>query len=356
LKPGSTVAFAATLFCLALAIGIVAPRTDARPGQTSGSQQQTLEAKTELVKLDVSVLNAKGDFVDGLTQADFRVLDDGAERPITFFAPVSTPAKVVVVLETSPAVYLFKDEHLAAAYSLLGGLGADDEVALVTYADVPRELVSFTTDKMLLFQALGNTQYMMGSASLNLYDAVSDVVDGLSRFSGKKAVILLTTGIDSSSPARWNALTQKLRESDVVIFAVGLLGPLASVSDVKQKDRKKVKGASAFDTADDPEGTLSIAKADNALVSLTAMTGGRAYFPASGDDFSPTYREIASSLRHEYVLGVLPDHDGQFHTLTVSVVNPDTASATKKKKKKKKKNEQDEYRVSAREGYVAPGH
>jgi len=317
--------------------------------------QQPLEAKTELVKLDVSVLNASGDFVDGLTENDFRVLDDGNPRPVAFFAPVSAPAKVVVVLETSPAVYLFKDEHLAAAYSLMKGLAPDDEVALVTYSNVPRAVVNFTTDKSVLLQALGNTQYMMGSTSLNLYDAVSAVIDGVSRYPGKKAVVLLTTGLDSSTPARWTALTQKLRDSDVVIFAVGLAGPLEAAPDVKEKHGKKVSGAAAFDSVADTGGALTLAKADAALRSLTEITGGSAYFPASDEDFAPAYREIASSVRHEYVLGVLPDHDGQYHKLTVEVVNPDSAAVKKKKKKKKKKHEDQEYRVSAREGYVAPG-
>jgi Ca-activated chloride channel homolog len=347
IKQGISLAFAllvASFACRAFAQQEKAPAT-----------QQPLEAKTELVKLDVSVLNASGDFVDGLTEDDFRVLDDGEPRPISFFTPISAPAKVVVVLETSPAVYLFKDEHLAAAYSLLQGLAPDDEVALVTYSNVPRAVVNFTTNKSLLLQALGNTQYMMGSTSLNLYDTVSAVIDGVSRYPGKKAVVLLTTGLDSSSPARWGALRQKLRESDVVIFAVGLAGPLEAAPDAKQKHGKKVSGAAAFDSVADTGGALTLAKADAALRSLTEMTGGSAYFPASDADFSPAYREIASSVRHEYVLGVLPDHDGQYHKLTVEVVNPDTAVQKKKKKKKKKKHEDQEYRVSAREGYVAPG-
>jgi Ca-activated chloride channel homolog len=341
---------------LAMGIGLTGNPSPAKGVQTDRKAQtptapQPLQTKTEMVKLDVSVLDADGNFVDGLTQNDFRIRDDGEERPVEFFAPVSTPAKVVMVLETSPAVYLFKDEHLAAAYSLLGGLAPDDEVALVTYSDVPRSVVNFTTNKSLLLQALGNTQYMMGSAALNLYDSVSDVIDGVSRFPGKKAIVLLTTGLDSSPAVRWTLLRQKLHESDVVIFAVGLAGPLDSMTSVpeKKKHRKKHAGGSAFDSTSDPGAMPTLEKAEHALSSLSTMTGGRAYFPASNQDFAPTYREIAACLRHEYVVGIAPDHDGQFHRLTVDVVN--SSNSTPKKKKHGKSG----YRVFAREGYVAPG-
>ena len=151
----------------------------AQEERTQPAPQHPLEAKAELVKLDVAVLNQQGDFVDGLEQKSFRVLDAGTEQPIRFFAPVTAPASVVIILETSPAVYLFQDVHIAAAYALLGGLANDDQVALVTYADIPKSVVSFTTNKSELLNALGSVQYTMGMASLNLYDSVSAVIDGI---------------------------------------------------------------------------------------------------------------------------------------------------------------------------------
>ncbi len=323
--------------------------------------QQALKTKTELVKLDVTVLDSAGNFVDGLKEQDFHVFDDGAERPVLYFAPVTDAAKVVVILETSPSVYLLKDEHVAAAYALLEGLSADDEVALVTYSDVPRAAVPFTTNKARLLNALGNAEYMMGSGALNLYYTVSSVIDGLKRFSGKKAIVLLTTGLDSSPPSQWTALTQKLRGSDVVIFSVGLLGPLADSAADAPKSSKHLPNASAFDSADVDE-SATIQKAYRGLVELTAMTGGDAYFPASAQEFIPAYRQIAACLRNEYVIGVAPEHDGQFHRLSVTVNSSDSANSSDtallgkkhKKHKKKKKHGEAEYRVSFRQGYIAP--
>jgi Ca-activated chloride channel homolog len=353
---------AAILLALSVTTGLATSRVFAQNPQEQARPQvptspEPLQAKTEMVKLDISVLDDDGNFVDGLTQNDFQVREDGEERPVEFFAPVSAPAKVVVVLETSPAVYLFKDEHLAAAYSLLEGLAPDDEVALVTYSDVPRSVVNFTTNKSVLLQALGGTQYTVGSAALNLYDSVSAVIDGVSRFPGKKAIVLLTTGLDSSPPARWTFLTDKLRESDVVIFAVGLAGPLDAMTNAPKKDkhRKKYADESDFDSANRAGAMPTLERAEKALSSLAAMTGGRAYFPTSNEDFAPVYREIAGCLRHEYVVGIAPDHDGHFHHLTVNVISSGNLVSRKKgKKKTKHKKGESEYRVFTRQGYVAP--
>ncbi|MDE3111163.1 MAG: hypothetical protein KGL02_14665, partial [Acidobacteriota bacterium] len=100
---------------------------------------QPLGASTDLVRLEVSVLEKRGDFVGGLAKGQFRVLDNGVPQPIVFFAPIEAPARVLVVIETSPAVYLIHDEHLSAAYALLQDLDPADQVALVTYSDRPYE-------------------------------------------------------------------------------------------------------------------------------------------------------------------------------------------------------------------------
>lgn len=339
---------------LSMALGLTALCASGQ-SPASGPAEQALKTKTELVKLDVTVLDANGDFVGGLKEKDFHVSDDGAEQPILFFAPVTDAAKVVVVLETSPSVYLIKDEHIAAALSLLKGLSPDDEVALVTYSDVPRNAMPFTTNKAQLLSALGSAEYMIGSGALNLYYTVSSVIDGLARFPGKKAIVLLTTGLDSSPPSQWAGLTQKLRGSDVVIFAVGLLGPLTNTLADDQKRSKHVPIASNFNSGDLPSDP-TLKKADQGLIDLATITGGRAYFPATGSEFAPAYRQIAACLRNEYVIGIAPEHDGQFHHLAVTVgaANTPLLDKSTKHKKKEKKHGDAEYHVSFRQGYIAP--
>ena len=291
---------------------------------------------TEIVKLDVTVTDDRGEFISGLQQKNFRVLDRGIEQPIVFFAPTDAPAQILVMIETSPAVYLIENEHILAIRTLAAGLAPDDQVALVTYNDSPRMILPFTEDKSAVNAALGKIQYTLGSGDLNLFDSISSVLQSMSGIPGKKALLLLTTGLDSSSAQNREALLQKVRSTDTVIFSVALGGPLRA-----PPQRKKGKKAT---NGDEP---AVFAEADKTLRSLATATGGRAFFPDSAQDFAPAYRQIAASLRHQYVLGIAPAHDGQFHPLTVQVLDDAGQPIVGNKKNKPP-------RIYTRAGYLAP--
>jgi Ca-activated chloride channel family protein len=301
------------------------------------------------VKLDVSVLDQSGKFAAGLTAHDFRVLDNGIEQPIVFFSPVQSPAQILVMLETGPAVYLIRNDHISAVYALLDGLAPDDQVALATYDATPRGILGFTEDKAAFLAALSKVQYTIGMDELNLYSSISTVLDWVGSSTGKKALVLLGTGLDSSPSPNWDVLVKKLRGRDVVIFPVALGGSLRGGPSHKSTTKKKESRGNGKQRPEAPQAGSSkiFAKADAALLSLASMTGGRAYFPETADDFVPIYRQIADELRNEYVLGIQPAQDGQFHSLTVEVIgNPDKSTIPLPKTTA--------YRISARAGYLAP--
>ncbi len=278
--------------------------------------QQPIRARTDIVRVVVSVMSPSGDFIGGLAQKDFRVLDRGAGSPVLSFAPDDTPAKIVVMIETSPAVYLIQSQHLAGASALLEGLAPYDQVALVAYDESARGLLDFTTNKSALATALRELQYTLGAGQLNFFDSVSQVVDQIATVTDKKALILLTTGLDSSPRARWDALVSKLRKQDDVIFPVALGGALRSAQPGKKKKAPPP-------TPGEPPNPLSFAQSNSDLKALAKITGGRAFFPASNADFVPAYREITSALRHQYVLGISPQRDGKFHSIEVQLLGPD---------------------------------
>ncbi|HEY2109926.1 MAG TPA: VWA domain-containing protein [Candidatus Acidoferrales bacterium] len=312
--------------------------------EANGIPQAGIQATTEIVKIDASVLDRQNKFVAGLSQNRFRVLDNGIEQPIVFFAPIEAAAQVLVMLETSPAVYLIHAEHLTAAYALLDGLAPDDQVALVSYSQSPQAILSFTSDKPALAAALGQVQYTLGMGNLNFYDSVSTVLDWIAPLHGKKAIVLLTTGLDSSPPERWDALVEKLKKDETVVYAIALGGSLRHPPSAK---KKKSKAAPKANETGEPENPVTFAKADAALVSLAKITGGRAYFPESPNDFVTIYSEIASSLRHQYVLGIAPQHDGKFHSLSVQILGTNGPSGPEPIKSS-------EFHIFAREGYLAP--
>ncbi len=316
------------LFCLA---GVAAA--------FGAQQQEPIRATTEIVRIVVSVMDPDGKFVSGLEQKNFRVLDQGAEVPVQFFAPDNSAANVVVMIETSPAVYLLKDQHLAASSALVGGLGPDDRVGLVEYNDAPRGLLDLTTNKSALIAALGQVQYTLGEGQLNFFDSIGLVVDQIASLPDKKALVLLSTGLDSSPRSRWDALVTKLRTQDDVLFPVALGGTLRTA----KPDPKKKKN----DDLPQVKSPLTFAQSTKDLNALAEMTGGRAFFPESDEDFVPAYRQIAAALRHQYVLGIAPQHDGAFHKLEVAVVDSDASPSTASVKKPGQK-------IFARQGYLAP--
>ena len=286
--------------------------------------------------MGVSVSDAHGEPVAGLQKENFRTFDDGVERPITYFASVEASAQVLVIVETGPAVYLIHKQHLAAAGALADGLAAEDEVALVAYDQAPRVLLPMTADRAALVRAMQGLEYSLGSGELNLFDAISTAVDWLAPAPGKKVIVLLSTGLDTSRAGQWEALVEKLRGSEVSIFPVALGGELRST---KQKKKSKTT---------ENHSSLSFEQADRALNSLAQITGGRAFFPRSAADFAPIYRLVAATLRHQYILGIEPAaRDGRFHTITVQVLdaNGNILAPTAAKSS---------YHISAREGYRAP--
>lgn len=222
-------------------------------------------------------------------------------------------------------------------------------MALVTYSDVPRGVLNFTSNKSEFLGALRSLQYMIGSGDLNFYDSLSTVLDGISPAGGKTAVVLLTTGLDSSTVSHWEPLVSKLRGTDVVIYSVALGGILRGDERVQRKRKKRAAGSAppAAQPPDSLEGLTGFAQADRALNLLAQITGGRTYFPRSDKDFAPIYGEIAAALRHQYVLAIRPAHDGKFHALTVDV-SPGGAANSKTPPKKSR------YRIFARQGYIAP--
>lgn len=323
------------------------------PFATTESQEpkpeRRIAVRVDLVNLDVTVTDAQGNFVGNLRRENFRVLDDGAEQPVTHFAPVEAPAQVLVLVETSPAVYLIHQQHLQAAYALLEGLAADDRVALGTYDGAARLVLDFTESKPAIAQALDALHYNLGMGQLNLFDGLRTALDRLAPLPGKKAIVLLTTGLDTSGASHWEELLGKLHSSEVVILAVALGGEL------RQPDTKKDKRKGARLPPANEETGLSFAQADRALETIAQTTGGSAYFPRDPRDFPGIYRQIGVLLRHQYTLGFRPPaHDARFHKIQVHIVDsrgrvlgPPEALAPADAARA--------YRIRCRQGYLAPG-
>ncbi len=310
----------------------LAPRAfPQQPVQTSPE----IRISVDRVNIGVIVTDSRGQFIGGLRREDFHVFDNGTEQPITDFLNVDEPAQILLLIESGPAVYLLEGGHLEAVHALLDGLSRSDRVAIARYDAAPEAILDFTPDKPVAAAMLDQLHFNLGFGQLNLASSLATTLDWLARVPGKKSLILLSTGFDTSPPAAAQKLLGGLKSTDVRVLAVSLGGELRSVQPADKKHSKKDPPT--------PEKTQAaaegFAQADEELRDIAQANGGRVYFPRTNKDFTVVFSEIAQLVRHEYNLGFVPPaHDGKFHSVEVRVDAPAPAA----------------YRVDHRQAYVAP--
>jgi VWFA-related protein len=283
----------------------------------------------------VVVTDARGNFVEGLRREDFHLFDNAVEQPITGFAAIEEPAQVLLLIEAGPAVYLLESSHLQAAFSLLNGLSSGDRVAVVKYAESPTALLDFTADKQAALGALGQLRFNLGFGSLNLSASISKVLKWLDVVQGKKAIVLLSTGVDTSPINESALMIHQLMVNDVRLLAVSLAGGLQNP---QPASKKKSPAANPTQSA------LEFETANQLLKRMAEATGGRAYFPVNAKEFNSAYAEIAQLVRHEYSLAFAPpERDGRVHFLQVRVGTPQAPTPVAAA-----------YRIDHRQAYLAP--
>jgi Ca-activated chloride channel family protein len=313
----------------------VSPEHQPTRQQTETAPAQPIRVSVNRVNIGVSVTDPTGKFVEGLQRENFHVFDNGVEQPITDFLAVEEPAQTLMLIEAGPAVYLLEGGHLQAAHAFLKGLSPDDRVAVVKYAEAPQALLDFTADKETAAAALDDLSFNLGFGSLNLSASLSKVLDWLAPVAGKKTIVLLSTGVDTSSVKEIQDLLERLKISDVRILAVSLTGNLRNPS---ASAKKKAPSAKAAITSQ------QFAEADALLRQIAESTGGHAYFPASSNELPAIFAQVAQIVRHEFSLAIVPPlQDGAVHSLEVRVTGgPGDAIATAG------------YRVDYRRAYLAP--
>jgi Ca-activated chloride channel homolog len=299
------------------------------PAQAQTQQTPPIRVNVNRVNVGVTVTDSAGHFVEGLHREDFQIFDNGVEQPITDFLSIEEPAQLLLLIESGPAVLFLSTNHLLAADALLASLAPTDRVALATYSKTPQLLVDFTVNKTAARFALQEINFSNGFADLNLSSSLASAIDWLAPLPGKKTIVLLSTGFDSSPPEDPQTIQRKLLTSDIRILAISLAADFRKPA----KKRKRLSPQERSNRAMVKEG---FAEADQSLRELSALTGGRVYFPGNADEFHRAYAEIAQLVRHEYSLAFAPPAaDAQLHSLKVKTKNPS-------------------YQVDHRQAYLAP--
>ena len=342
----------------------------------SAQEPQSFKFRTgvELINVTATVTDQSGRFVSGLVKDDFRVFEDEQPQTVSHFSAERVPVSLGIVLDTSGS--MDGDKMYAAKQALerflVQLLDPEDEVFLYRFDNAPELVEGWTRDKRRISEALRRIRPRGGTA---LYDAVADAVHLAQQGRNKKkAVVIISDGNDTSSRTDVLTVKQLIRETEVLVYAIGIdavstqpsfsrvpwFSQLPSPSRLPasaQRPRGPIplpfpipggRRPSPLPPAPPPTspipGTTPRTRQGgtddrvnvSALRDLTDDSGGRTEIVRSTRDLDPATAGIADELSKQYYLGYAATgpKDGRWHAIRVDVRNGT-------------------YHVRARRGYVA---
>src|SRR5579862_970085 len=160
-----------------------------------GGSQALLSIDVDVVSFDVVVTDQSGNPISGLSKKDFRVFDNDVEQTVTNFSPADSPLTVVILAEFSDTFGFYFDDVVGPAYGFISSLRPEDWAALIAFDIRPEILTDFTRNKAELVDGLQRMQ-IPAFHETSLYDAVIDTLERMEKIDGKKAIFLLSTGLD----------------------------------------------------------------------------------------------------------------------------------------------------------------
>ena len=344
--------------------------TTAQPVATDNGPEEVdpgdvIKVETTLVTLPVSVMDRDGKYIPNLRKEDFRLWEDGTEQTVAFFAAVDKPFSVVLMLDTSGSTRFRIEEIQDAAITFVNQLRQDDRVMVVSFDDDIRVLADFTNDRGRLRDAIRRTRTGQGT---KLYDAVDLTINQyLSRVSGRKAVVLFTDGLDTTSRyASYESNIRDAEELDALIYpvqydtytnansggsvtwpnggstgsaigdAIRIFGTILGGNSRNNRTGGGggTRGGGGIGNRRGGSGTSGYEydTATRYLHDLAERTGARNYEADSTQNLSSAFAGIADELRRQYSLGYYPKNPaqaGQRRQIKVRVNQPNLAVRTR---------------------------
>lgn len=308
------------------------------PKNPAGMPDFSIRKDVPIVNVPITVLTKQGQFVPGLKQDNFKVLEDGVPQKIATFSQASdAPITAVLLVEFASTWYQFMYDALNASYSFADSLKKDDWIAVVSFDMKPRLLTDFTQDKRAVYGALSQLR-IPGFKETNVFDALYDTLDRLDGVEGRKYVILISRGIDTFSKLNFDQILKKVQSTkNVTIYTISTGEAL----------RMWAEGNGLSGPA-----MMDFLQADNEMNTFAKMTGGRWYKPRFEGELPEIFQDVASNIRNQYNISYYPTNskqDGTYRKLKVELQAPNGGPLTIKDQKGKDVRVQ----VLARDGYRA---
>jgi Ca-activated chloride channel homolog len=248
----------------------------------------TIKVETRLVNVALNVVDDKGSPVGGLERDDFAIFEDGKPQKIAVFEKeTATPLSIVLAIDTSESVMTSERlEKEAAKHFVNALLREQDELDLIEFSDVVREIVPFTNQKKRI--EIGINQVQQGDATA-LYDAVylaSERLAGTSAADGRRRVlVLITDGGDTVKGSKYTQAMEQAQRAGALVYAI-IIVPIY---------------------ADAGRNTAG----EHALIQMAQDTGGKYYYVVDPKDLEPAFRHVSDDLRTQYLLGYYAPRRGK---------------------------------------------
>ena len=285
-----------------------------KPAQQEGDQDdQVVKLGTQLVTVPFNVTDKKNRYINDLAKEDIEVLEDSKGQEVfSFERQTDLPITIAMLIDISGSQEWTLPEEKAAGQRFFRRVlrPKKDLAAVVTFEHESVLVQDLTSDVEKLFRALDDVRLPAQSATMGrrggtppinnsgvgstaVFDSIYSVAsDLLRREAGRRVIILVTDGQDTSSSVKMREAIERTWRSEIIVYSIGIGGPMGVDS-----------------------GTLK---------KIAAETGGRAFFPRNEEDLDKAYAQIDEDLRSQYVLAYTPNNgakDGSFRTIQVKIKN-----------------------------------
>src|SRR5579864_3404626 len=280
------------LFCW-----IAGAQTSKPPSSTPPGESPTFTADTRLVVLPVSVSDKNGKLVTDLQQKSFKVYENGVEQPIKLFKREDVPISLGIIVDNSGSMKEKRQKVEIASLDLVRASNPHDEVFIVNFNDEPYLDVEFTNDIKKMEEGVARIDSRGGTA---MRDAINLSIDYLKEKgkNHKKVLLVVTDGNDNASTIGLERLVDRARQSEVLVYAIGLLD---------EEEHREAKAAK------------------RALNALTRESGGLSFYPKGVAEVDSIALQVAHEIRNQYTIAYSPliqAMDGSFRQIKVTVNGP----------------------------------
>jgi VWFA-related protein len=318
--------------------------SSSKTGAVSPGEDEVITVDTNLVTTPVSVLDRNGRFVPGLRKRDFKIFENGVAQKITYFQSAEQPFTVILMIDASPSTRYKIDEIHYAALTFVNQLRPNDKVMVVAFDQRVRILTEEpTSEKQKLYAAIYRAQFGSGTG---LYDAIDAVVNlDLLKIPGRKAVVLFTDGVDTTSRrANFQSTIAEVEETDALIYPIrydtqqkadngkpqppagaDISALLAQIPGVRVPPSAVIRVGRGQSPAEYEKGRLY-------LDALATNSGGRMFEADTITNLEASFAGVAEELRRQYTIGYYPDDTGspgERRKIKIEVARPKTVVRSK---------------------------